>query len=126
MWAHLKDDDSVRPHSNSDAQHHCSHHGRSGVGSQVQQIWGVEVLTAASAILTLAVLFPSEIIPKHWALPTGSGYQRRRHIFSHGSPKRSFSDWPYQFIKSVLPKSKNAMVTRDDVAAMADLGETGA
>ena len=30
---------------------------------------------------------------------------------------------PIQAIKAVLPSSKNAMVTRDDVAAMADLGE---
>ena len=30
---------------------------------------------------------------------------------------------PIQFIKAVLPSSNNAMVTRDDVAAMADLGE---
>ena len=30
---------------------------------------------------------------------------------------------PIQFLKAILPKSKNAMVTRDDVAAMADLGE---
>jgi len=30
---------------------------------------------------------------------------------------------PIQMLKSILPSSKNAMVTRDDVAAMADLGE---
>ena len=30
---------------------------------------------------------------------------------------------PIQFLKSILPTSKHAMVTRDDVAAMADLGE---
>ena len=38
--------------------------GAAGVGSQVQMIYGEESLTVASIILTFAVLFLSEIIPK--------------------------------------------------------------
>ena len=126
MWAHLKGDDSVRPLTAILTLNTIAHTmGAAGVGSQVQQIWGVEVLTAASAILTLAVLFLSEIIPK----TLGAAYWKRL-----SSPSAYLLTWftksmfwligPIQFIKSVLPKSKNAMVTRDDVAAMADLGET--
>ena len=74
MWAHLKDDDSVRPLTAILTLNTIAHTmGAAGVGSQVQQIWGVEVLTAASAILTLAVLFLSEIIPK----TLGAAYWKR-------------------------------------------------
>ncbi len=74
MWAHLKDDDSVRPLTAILTLNTIAHTmGAAGVGSQVQQIWGVEVLTFASAILTLAVLFLSEIIPK----TLGAAYWKR-------------------------------------------------
>ena len=126
MWAHLKDDDSVRPLTAILTLNTIAHTmGAAGVGSQVQQIWGVEVLTAASAILTLAVLFLSEIIPK----TLGAAYWKRlstpsAYLLTWFTKALFFLIGPIQFIKSVLPKSKNAMVTRDDVAAMADLGET--
>ncbi|MCH1461721.1 MAG: CNNM domain-containing protein [Candidatus Poseidonia sp.] len=125
MWAHLKDDDSVRPLTAILTLNTIAHTmGAAGVGSQVQQIWGVEVLTLASAILTLAVLFLSEIIPK----TLGAAYWRRlstpsAYLLTGFTKALFFLIGPIQFIKSVLPKSKNAMVTRDDVAAMADLGE---
>ena len=74
MWAHLKDDDSVRPLTAIPTLNTVAHTmGAAGVGSQVQQIWGVGVLTLASFILTLAVLFLSEIIPK----TLGAAYWRR-------------------------------------------------
>jgi CBS domain containing-hemolysin-like protein len=38
--------------------------GAVGVGSQVQELWGIEYVTVASAILTLIILIGSEIIPK--------------------------------------------------------------
>ena len=125
MWAHLKDDDSVRPLTAILTLNTIAHTmGAAGVGSQVQQIWGVEVLTLASAILTFAVLFLSEIIPK----TLGAAYWRRL-----STPTAYLLTWftklmfiligPIQVLKSILPSSKNAMVTRDDVAAMADLGE---
>ena len=111
-------------YSNSDAQHNCSHHGRNWVGSQVQQIWGVEVLTAASAILTLAVLFLSEIIPKtlgaaYWKrLSTPSAYLLTVH------QSAVFPDWPYPVYQVGFAQIKERHGPRDDVAAMADLGET--
>ena len=125
MWAHLKDDDSVRPLTAILTLNTIAHTmGAAGVGSQVQQIWGVEVLTAASAILTLAVLFLSEIIPK----TLGAAYWKRlstptAYLLTWFTKLLFFLIGPIQMLKSILPSSKNAMVTRDDVAAMADLGE---
>lgn len=125
MWAHLKDDDSVRPLTAILTLNTIAHTmGAAGVGSQVQQIWGVEVLTAASAILTLAVLFLSEIIPK----TLGAAYWKRlstptAYLLTWFTKILFFLIGPIQMLKSILPSSKNAMVTRDDVAAMADLGE---
>ena len=126
MWAHLKGDDSVRPLTAILTLNTIAHTmGAAGVGSQVQQIWGVEVLTVASAILTLAVLFLSEIIPK----TLGAAYWKRlstpsAYLLTWFTKSMFWLIGPIQFIKSILPKSKNAMVTRDDVAAIADLGET--
>ena len=125
MWALLKDDDSVRPLTAILTLNTIAHTmGAAGVGSQVQQIWGVEVLTAASAILTLAVLFLSEIIPK----TLGAAYWKRlstptAYLLTGFTKSLFFLIGPIQMLKSILPTSKNAMVTRDDVAAMADLGE---
>ena len=125
MWAHLKDDDSVRPLTAILTLNTIAHTmGAAGVGSQVQQIWGVEVLTAASAILTLAVLFLSEIIPK----TLGAAYWKRlstpsAYLLTWMTKSLFFLIGPIQLIKTILPASKNSMVTRDDVAAMADLGE---
>ena len=98
--------------------------GAAGVGSQVQQIWGVEVLTLASAILTLAVLLLSEIVPK----TLGAAYWKRlstpsAYLLTWLTKIMFFLIGPIQVLKSILPSSKHAMVTRDDVAAMADLGE---
>ena len=125
MWAHLKDDDSVRPLTAILTLNTIAHTmGAAGVGSQVQQIWGVEVLTAASAILTLAVLFLSEIIPK----TLGAAYWKRlstpsAYLLTWMTKSLFFLIGPIQLIKTILPASKNSMITRDDVAAMADLGE---
>lgn len=38
--------------------------GAAGVGSQAQKIWGEEYVTITSVVLTLIILFVSEIIPK--------------------------------------------------------------
>ena len=125
MWEHLKDDDSVRPLTAILTLNTVAHTmGAAGVGSQVQQIWGVEVLTLASAILTLAVLFLSEIIPK----TLGAAYWKRlstpaAYMLTALTKSLFLLIGPIQFLKSILPSSKHAMVTRDDVAAMADLGE---
>jgi CBS domain containing-hemolysin-like protein len=50
--------------------------GAAGVGAEAQRLWGSEVLAITSAVLTLLILFVSEIIPKtlgamHWRRLTG-------------------------------------------------------
>jgi CBS domain containing-hemolysin-like protein len=47
--------------------------GAAGAGAEAQRLWGSEVLAIASAILTLLILFLSEIIPK----TLGAMYWRR-------------------------------------------------
>lgn len=125
LWEHLKDDDSVRPLTAILTLNTVAHTmGAAGVGSQVQQIWGVGALTIASAILTFAVLFLSEIIPK----TLGAAYWKRlstpaAYLLTWLTKSMFFLIGPIQFMKSILPKSGHASVTRDDVIAMADLGE---
>lgn len=126
MWEHLKDDDSVRPLTAILTLNTIAHTmGAAGVGSQVQQIWGIEMLTLASALLTLAVLFLSEILPKtlgtaYWKLlSTPSAY-----LLTWLTTALFFIIRPIQSIKSILPSKKQAAVTRDDLVALADLGET--
>lgn len=50
--------------------------GAAGVGAEAQRIWGSQALAVASVILTLSILFISEILPKtlgamHWRRLTG-------------------------------------------------------
>ena len=62
--ASLKEDDSVKPLTAILTLNTIAHTmGAAGVGAEVSNIWGDEKLTIASIILTLAVLFLSEIIP---------------------------------------------------------------
>jgi len=125
MWAHLKDDDSVRPLTAILTLNTIAHTmGAAGVGSEVLNIWGSEWLTIASFILTIAVLFLSEIIPK----TLGTAYWKRlstpaAYVLSFMTKFLFWLIGPIQVVKSVLPKGDVNMVTRDDVALMADLGE---
>ena len=65
IWATLKDDDAVKPLTAILTLNTIAHTmGAAGVGSEVQKLYGEDALTFASVILTLAVLFLSEIIPK--------------------------------------------------------------
>lgn len=125
MWTRLKDDDAVRPLTAILTLNTIAHTmGAAGVGSQVQILYGEESLTIASVILTLAVLFLSEIIPK----TLGTAYWRQLspisgHILNFMTKLLVFIIIPIQWLKAILPKGEYSLVTRDDVAALADLGE---
>lgn len=124
-WARLKSDDSVKPLTAILTLNTIAHTmGAAGVGSEVSRIWGDDKLTIASIILTLAVLFLSEIIPKtlgsaYWKLLSGpSG------IILSGMTKLLtpfFS--PLLWFKRLIPKSATAIVTRDELHALADISE---
>ena len=65
LWSKLKADDAVKPLTAILTLNTIAHTmGAAGVGSEVQKQFGNEYLTVASIVLTLAVLFLSEIIPK--------------------------------------------------------------
>jgi CBS domain containing-hemolysin-like protein len=98
--------------------------GAAGVGSEVQKLYGEESLTLASVLLTLAVLFLSEIIPK----TLGTAYWKKLaptagYILNYTTILLTWLIIPIQWLKKILPKGEHSLVTRDDVAALADLGE---
>ena len=98
--------------------------GAAGVGAEVSRIWGDDSLTVASIILTLAVLFLSEIIPKtigaaYWkklSLPSG-------FILSGMTKMRAPFFVPLLMFKRLLPKAESASVTRDELHALEDISE---
>ena len=125
IWATLKDDDAVKPLTAILTLNTIAHTmGAAGVGSEVQKLYGEDALTFASVILTLAVLFLSEIIPKtlgtaYWKqLAPTAGY-----ILHYTTLFLTLLIIPIQWLKKILPKGEQSLVTRDDVAALADLGE---
>jgi len=125
LWSKLKDDDAVRPLTAILTLNTIAHTmGAAGVGSQVQMIYGEDSLTIASIILTLAVLFLSEIIPK----TIGTAYWKQLapvagRILNVMTTALTILIIPIQWLKAILPKGSHSLVTRDDVAALADLGE---
>lgn len=125
IWATLKDDDAVKPLTAILTLNTIAHTmGAAGVGSEVQKLYGEDALTLASVILTLAVLLLSEIIPKtlgtaYWKqLAPSAGY-----VLHYTTVLLTLLIVPIQWLKKILPKGEQSLVTRDDVAALADLGE---
>ena len=124
-WALLKQDDSVKPLTAILTLNTIAHTmGAAGVGAEVARIWGDDSLTIASIILTLAVLFLSEIIPKtigaaYWKkLSQPSGY-----ILSGMTKILAPFFVPLLLFKRLLPKEETASVTRDELHVLADISE---
>lgn len=68
--------------------------GAAGVGSQAQKIWGEEYVTITSVVLTLIILFVSEIIPK----TLGAIYWKKLGVFTVFSLKIMIYSPLYPFI----------------------------
>lgn len=126
-WSQLKKDDAVGPLTAILTLNTISHTmGAAGVGSQVQLLYGDGALTVASILLTLAMLLLSEIVPKtlgaaYWrilARPCGT-------VLVGVVVAMTPIIKPIQWTKRILPKGDMSLVSRDDVAAIADLGEEG-
>ncbi len=126
-WSKLKQDDSVAPLTAILTLNTISHTmGAAGVGSQVQLLYGDGALTLASVLLTLAMLFLSEIVPKtlgsaYWralARPCGS-------LLVVVVLAMKVLIVPIQGLKRILPHGDLSQVSREEVAAIADLGEEG-
>ena len=124
-WSKLKEDDSVKPLTAILTLNTIAHTmGAAGVGAEVARIWGDDSLTVASVILTLAVLFLSEIIPKtigaaYWkklSMPAG-------YILSGMTKLLAPFFTPLLLFKRLLPKAETVSVTRDELHALADISE---
>ncbi len=101
--------------------------GAAGVGAQVVAIWGEEWLGIGSAILTLAILFLTEIVPK----TLGTKYAQRLVGFSartiQGMIVLLFPlVWVADRTSRLLGGGKALLhVSREEIAALADMGRAG-
>ena len=99
--------------------------GAAGVGAQVTHLYGDEALGIASAILTLLILFLSEIIPKTLGISYAPGLAPLIAPFILGLTKILF---PFVWLSEKLtrmlaPSGKNAFTfSRDELRAMAEIG----
>ncbi len=98
--------------------------GAAGVGAQAQLIWGVEYLTLVSIILTLLILFLSEIIPK----TIGAMYWRTLAPFAAPLTKiLVYTLYPAVWVSQLVTKlikrdEKKSVLSRADFRAIAEIG----
>ena len=97
--------------------------GAAGAGAQAAYVFGDSVIAVFSAILTLAILVFSEIIPK----TIGATYWKSlTPVLTAVMPPLMWSMWPLvklsQGITKILGGSKEGAVSRAEIAAMADVG----
>jgi CBS domain containing-hemolysin-like protein len=98
--------------------------GAAGVGAQAQAIWGEEYLSIISVILTLAILFLSEIIPKtiganYWKAITPLAIPVLRWMIIILYPLVIVS----QFLTKLLKRDKDKpILSRSDFGVLADMG----
>jgi len=98
--------------------------GAAGVGAQAQSIWGDEYLSIISVILTLAILFLSEIIPKtiganYWQTITPYVIPLLKWMIIILYPLVAVS----QFLTKLLKRDKEKpILSRADFGVLADMG----
>ena len=96
--------------------------GAAGVGAQVLKIYGEAYVAIASGILTLLILVFSEIIPKtlgstYWRGLVGSAVRLIQFLI--------WGTYPFVLLAEFISNfgSASASVTREEVIAMAEMGE---
>jgi CBS domain containing-hemolysin-like protein len=99
--------------------------GAAGVGAETFAIYGNKWVAIASGALTLSILIFSEIIPKtlgtvYWKSLANSAAFTIRGMIYLTYPFVVFSEFLSRLLK---PKSSVQKVTREDMIAMAELGE---
>ncbi len=126
LWLKLKDHDAVQPLTAILTLNTIAHTvGALGVGVEVAATFpGEYAVAVASALLTLAILLLSEILPK----TLGAAYWKQL-----GSAAAHTLDWMVRLmwpfialilvLKKMLPKADSSVITRDELAALADIGE---
>jgi len=125
LWSQWKDDPE-RPLTAILTLNTIAHTvGALGVGAEVQtQFGGGDIVHVAAAILTLAILVLSEILPK----TIGALYWRRLTVPSARILKgMMFALWiivkPIEITRSLLPAVETETVTRDELSVLADIAE---
>lgn len=99
--------------------------GAAGAGAEATRVFGSEWFGVASAALTFSILVFSEIIPK----TLGAIYWRRLAPFAASVlPVLIFFLYPLVLMSEVITKllkrrQKRAMVSKEEIAALAKLGE---
>lgn len=126
LWLRLKDHDAVQPLTAILTLNTIAHTvGALGVGVEVAAAFPGEYSVAvASALLTLAILLLSEILPK----TLGAAFWKQL-----GTPAAHTLEWMVRLmwpfialilvLKKMLPKADSSVITRDELAALADIGE---
>lgn len=99
--------------------------GAAGVGAQANAVFGNEWFGVVSAVTTILILFFSEIIPKtlgtnHWRGLMRFTAETLRVLIILMYPLVVSIEWLSHFI---TPRADEATVSREEVAAMADVGE---
>ena len=97
--------------------------GAAGVGSQAVQLFGVEWESLIAVLLTLAILYLSEIIPKtlgatYWQQLAGPAARTIHLLVKLVYPLVWLSRFITQFISSKQP----SVITREEIRAFAALG----
>ncbi len=99
--------------------------GAAGVGAETLSIFGSEWVAIASAVLTFTILIFSEIIPK----TIGTIYSKKLSVFTAYSikgmiwltfPLVILSEWFYSMFGQ---KDKELKMSREEMVAMAEIGE---
>lgn len=96
--------------------------GAAGAGAQAQKLFGSEVLALFSAILTFAILFFSEIIPKSIG---ASSWKRLLPLAVTTLRPMIILSYPIVWLSdkvSSLFGGKKEVISRDEIIAMTDLG----
>lgn len=99
--------------------------GAAGVGAQAQVVFENVAVSVISAVLTLAILVISEIIPKtlgavHWRILAFPSAYLIEFL--------TVAMWPLVVLSQVIsrlltPKVKGATISRDEISAMTDIGQ---
>ena len=99
--------------------------GALGVGSEVENNFeGEYVIAGSAAILTIAILLLSEILPKtigalYWRRLTVPSYQMLRALMALLMP----IIWCIELMRSPFPDVETETVTRDELSVLADIAE---
>ncbi len=99
--------------------------GATGVGAQVQTLFGNSALTMASALLTIVILIFSEIIPK----TLGAVYWKKLAPFcSYFINGLIYALYPFVLlargVSNLMGKNKNKHVTREEMIMTAEISAT--